>query len=214
MNYPTLPSQPVKPVSGNRAAILAEKYCCNWHNHVCVGTEVDLSTGLQARWRPEGSRCLLADGKRCPYFEQSVLPMERWDWKNPSEGAAFKNIAHTYRIQIVKEKTSQPAPFDIQWPERWGMNFDGARARSSSGGDDDGDAKTVELTPEKRERVLRYLDEVDLAVSGQGGSNPTYRAANVFVWGFGGRSGAPVHADVFSEVPATLEHGRDRAQAC
>ena len=60
MNYPTLASQPVKLANGNlprQAAVLAEKYCCNWHNHVCVGTEVDLSTGLQVRWRPEGSRC-------------------------------------------------------------------------------------------------------------------------------------------------------------
>jgi hypothetical protein len=112
MNYPTLPSRAVKPVSDlspTRAAILAEKYCCNWHNHVCVGTDVDLSTGLQVRWRPEGSRCLLADGKRCPYFEASVLPMEHWHLKSPLEGAAFQNAAHQYRIRIVKEKTSRPA---------------------------------------------------------------------------------------------------------
>ena len=104
MNYPTLPAQPVKP-----AAFLAEKYCANWRDHVCTGTEVDPPTGLQVRWRPEGSRCLLAAGKRCPFFEASVLPMEQWDWKNPSEGVAFKNAAHQYRIQIIKEKASQPA---------------------------------------------------------------------------------------------------------
>ena len=46
------------------------------------------------------------------------------------------------------------------------------------------DVKTVELTPEQRERVLRYLDTVDIAVSGQGGSDPTYRFANVLLWGF------------------------------
>ena len=49
MSHPTFPSQPVKPVRAIRVAILAEKYCCNWHNHVCVGTEVDLPTGLQVQ---------------------------------------------------------------------------------------------------------------------------------------------------------------------
>ena len=86
-----------------------------------------------------------------------------------------------YRFAV--EVPAVESPFDIQCPERWGMNFDGGQAQPS-GGDDPGDVKTVELTPEKRERVLRYLDEVDLAVSGQGGSNPTFRFANVLLWGF------------------------------
>ena len=102
MNYPTLPSQSVNPVSGNRAAILAEKYCCNWHNHVCVGTEVDLPTGLQVRWRPEGSRCLLADGKRCPYFEQSVLPMEKWQCQ------IWVRIAGEYPVRRIASKLKVP----------------------------------------------------------------------------------------------------------
>ena len=61
------------------------------------------------------------------------------------------------------------------------MSFDDG-AHPCNGGTRD--EETVELTPERRERVLRYLDTVDIAVSGQGGSNPTYRFANVLVWGF------------------------------
>ena len=35
--------------------------------------------------------------------------MEHWNWKNPSEGTAFKNAAHQYHIQAIKEKASQPS---------------------------------------------------------------------------------------------------------
>ena len=95
--------------------------------------------------------------------------------KHPTPGKHYRFGVEAFAIET---------PFDIQWPERWGMIFDGAR-RQPSGGDDAGDdVKTVELTREQRKRVLHYLDEVDLAVSGQGGSNPTFRFANVLVWGF------------------------------
>ena len=88
-----------------RITRLAEKHCSNWcRGDLCVGTDVDLPSGRQIRWRSEGSRCLLADGKRCPYFEQSVLPMEDWQWKNPSEGTVFKNATHEYRIRLMTER--------------------------------------------------------------------------------------------------------------
>jgi hypothetical protein len=89
--------------------VLAETYCANWIRHgTCVGTDINLKTGRQSRWRPEGSPCLVSEGKRCPYLEASVLPMAGWKWKSSLEGTAFQNAVHHYRIQIVKEKTSQP----------------------------------------------------------------------------------------------------------
>ena len=89
---------------------LAEEHCANWcRGNVCVGTEINLATGLQVRWRAEGSKCLLSEGKRCPYFESSVLPMEEWAWKNPSQGVAFKNVAHQYRIRLMTERKARAA---------------------------------------------------------------------------------------------------------
>ena len=91
-----------------KIAQLAESHCANWcRGNVCVGTEIDLATGLQVRWRSEDSKCLLSEGKRCPYFESSVLPMEEWAWKHPSEGVAFKNACHQYRIRLMTERKAR-----------------------------------------------------------------------------------------------------------
>jgi hypothetical protein len=96
----------VQPVS------LARNHCANWIGHgTCVGTDVDLKTGRQSRWRPEGSPCFVTEVRRCPYLESAVLPMAAasWNWKSSLEGTAFRNAADQYRIQIVKEKPSKPA---------------------------------------------------------------------------------------------------------
>ena len=45
-------------------------------------------------------------------------------------------------------------------------------------------SRVAELSPALTARIRAYIDEVDPAVSGQGGSNPTFRLANVLVWGF------------------------------
>ena len=93
-----------------KIARLAEEHCANWcRGNLCVGTDVDLPSGRHIRWRKEGSSCLLSDGKRCPYFESSVLPMESWAWKNPSEGVAFKNAAHQYPIRLMTERKAKAA---------------------------------------------------------------------------------------------------------
>ena len=79
-------------------------------------------------------------------------------------------------------------PFDIQWPERWGMIFDGggAKQRQSTGAKQrqSTGATAGKLPPERMDRILRYIEKVDPAVSGEGGSNPTFRLANTLVWGF------------------------------
>ena len=89
---------------------LARTHCANWIGHgTCVGTDIDPKTGIQRRWRPEDSPCLVSEGRRCPYLEGSVLPMENWKW-NTGAGVAFANAANQYRIEIAKEKpTDRPS---------------------------------------------------------------------------------------------------------
>jgi hypothetical protein len=41
-----------------------------------------------------------------------------------------------------------------------------------------------QINPELWSRIMRYIEKVDVAVSGQGGSIPTFRLANVLVHGF------------------------------
>jgi hypothetical protein len=42
----------------------------------------------------------------------------------------------------------------------------------------------VELTPELKARIEKYIEKVDQAIEGEHGSNPTFRLACVLVWGF------------------------------
>ena len=72
---------------------LAKEHCANYQNGVCTGVDTE-----QRRFLPEGSACLLSSGKACRYLEDSILPMEKWDWKNPAERQAFQRAANDYRI--------------------------------------------------------------------------------------------------------------------
>jgi len=76
---------------------LAKEHCANCQNGICTGVDIQLD-GIAVRFLPEGSSCLLSQCQRCAYFEQSVLPMEKWDWKNPAEGRAFHGAADHYRM--------------------------------------------------------------------------------------------------------------------
>ena len=80
---------------------LASEHCANWQAGKCTGTETHVD-GVETRFLPEGTRCLLAQGKQCRYFEVAVLPMEHWDWKVPAEGRQFAELAHKYRIRHQK----------------------------------------------------------------------------------------------------------------
>ena len=51
-------------------------------------------------------------------------------------------------------------------------------------GQDCRDCPDVELTPELRLRIEKYLEKVRPAIQGEHGSNPTFRAASVLTWGF------------------------------
>jgi hypothetical protein len=79
---------------------LAEAHCANWcKGGFCKGADVDLKTGRHFRWQRAGCSCLLAVGQRCPYFEESVLPMEKRserDWPSFAMGDAFRKVARLY----------------------------------------------------------------------------------------------------------------------
>src|SRR5439155_12852587 len=53
----------------------AKEHCANWNCGACLGMYYnnDLSVDW-SRYSPR-SRCVLADGKRCPYFEEVIIPM-------------------------------------------------------------------------------------------------------------------------------------------
>jgi hypothetical protein len=91
---------------------LAEKYCANWcKGGICEGAEVDLKTGRHFRWRRAGCPCLLGLDQRCPYFEQSVLPMEQRkerDWPAFAEGEAFRKAARLYHSVFPETATVTP----------------------------------------------------------------------------------------------------------
>jgi putative DNA primase/helicase len=89
---------------------------------------------------------------------------------------------------------------EIPWPAHWGMNFNNnGNARPQMTHDDEEEpppqkpeeaAETeppmddVELTPELKARIEKYLDKIDPAVSGQHGHDQTYRVANLLTWDF------------------------------
>jgi putative DNA primase/helicase len=94
-------------------------------------------------------------------------------WGKHPDGMDYRFIVEVPVIQI--------AFGDINWPVEWGMKFDGEAAYSSPASDT---TLPEQIEPELWNRILRYIEKVDIAVSGQGGSNPTFRLANVLVHGF------------------------------
>ena len=98
-------------------------------------------------------------------------------------------------------------------PKRWGMIFkgDGGAKQGRATGETAGT-----LSPERADRIWQYIKKVAPAVSGKGGSNPTYRLANVLVSGVRAerRTGLAIHDHVFDdEMRAGVERFGDRSQA-
>ncbi len=90
----------------------AKTHCVNFcSDGTCLGTGVDLLTACHFRWQKAGSRCLLALGQRCPYFEESVLPMEKRgerDWPTFTQGKTFREAAQLYREAFPETVVVQP----------------------------------------------------------------------------------------------------------
>jgi hypothetical protein len=53
----------------------AKEHCANWDGGACLG--MYYKNNLSVDWSRHNplARCLLADGKRCPYFEEIIIPM-------------------------------------------------------------------------------------------------------------------------------------------
>jgi hypothetical protein len=77
---------------------LAQEHCANWQRDgSCVGVNLDVRTGRHFRWLRAGCRCLLSAYQCCPYFEESVLPMEKRSlWPTSAQGEAFRKAARLY----------------------------------------------------------------------------------------------------------------------
>ena len=88
----------------------AKEECANHQpDGSCLGIMInaDLST-TQARPLP---KCLLAEGKRCPYFEQCVAPMADMA-SDPRRAAALQAAVAEYR-----QATNQKAPANRSCPD-------------------------------------------------------------------------------------------------
>ena len=107
--------------------------------------------------------------------------------KHPDRDPDKKEIFYRF---LVEAPAIEIAFDEIKWPEHWEMIFDGEKKTAAPGAKADTNAagpsaKAAEALPPKLvSRIWRYIEKVDLAVEGEGGSNPTYRLANVLVWDF------------------------------
>ena len=70
--------------------------CANAVRGRCEGARIGdgLRTGVAIR----RVRCLLAAGERCPYFEESVLPLAGYA-TDPRKAKAAQSAAHEYRTR-------------------------------------------------------------------------------------------------------------------
>ena len=59
---------------GNVLTTFLKKECSNWDTNTCLGATIK-STGL---FNTSG-KCVIIEGKPCPYFEKSVLPSAKND---------------------------------------------------------------------------------------------------------------------------------------
>ncbi len=88
----------------------AEAHCANWKNGGdCAGMDFDAS-GKHTAFRPRG-RCWLGDPiKRCPYFEECVMPMGRADWpglNTAKEHQDFDEALAQYRKAVLLVNPNQ-----------------------------------------------------------------------------------------------------------
>jgi hypothetical protein len=113
-NGESLSAQPSRiPLSPKLRPVyrMAEQHCANWcRGGTCVGVGFDIYTQRYYRITNEGDRCLLALDQRCPYFEKSVLPMEKRgerDWPTFIGGQAFREAARLYH-SVFPETVAVP----------------------------------------------------------------------------------------------------------
>jgi hypothetical protein len=90
----------------------AKEHCANWcRGGTCVGVGFDIYTQRHFFITKEGSPCLLGLGRRCPYFELSVLPMEKrkeTDWPSFKQGEEFRKAARLYHLIFPETEIVEP----------------------------------------------------------------------------------------------------------
>jgi hypothetical protein len=91
---------------------MAEQHCANWcRGGTCVGVGFDIYTQRHFFITKEGSPCLLRLDRRCPYFELSVLPMEKRrekDWPTFAQGEAFREAGRQYHLAFPETAIVEP----------------------------------------------------------------------------------------------------------
>jgi bifunctional DNA primase/polymerase-like protein len=124
-----------------------------------------VNSGLKIPGKKPGSEKSVAEW-RGGGGHQSVI------WGHHPDGPDYQFLVEAPVVSIVID--------EINWPAGWEMFF-GDREPSDEGA---GCVGIDSVNPELRDRIMRYIEQVEPAISGQGGSNPTYRLANLLVWGF------------------------------
>ena len=81
----------------------AKAHCCNYQpDGTCLG--VGIRDGLSAyRFVQEGTRCLLADGKRCQFFEECAMTYRPCRTRHPREATQLDEACHVYQTQSQRE---------------------------------------------------------------------------------------------------------------
>ena len=124
-----------------------------------------VKSGLKIPGKKEGSKKSIAEW-RGGGGHQSVI------WGRHPDGMDYRFVVEAPAVSIAFS--------EIKWPPDWEMNFEVAGTQTSPVSD----TAPGQIDSELWSRILRYIQKVDPAVSGQGGSNPTFRLANVLVHGF------------------------------
>jgi len=108
---PSRDTQP-KPSKLQSVYSQAKEHCANWcRGGTCVGVGFDIYTQRHFFITKEGSPCLLRLDQRCPYFELSVLPMEKRgerDWPTFIGGQAFREAARIYHFAFPETVVVEP----------------------------------------------------------------------------------------------------------
>ena len=85
------------------ALILAHKHCSNFSDGQCAGVDFR-KNGSLFRFRKEGERCLLKDGRRCSFFETAVLPIRsRKEWPDEEVRKGFLVGAAQYDRDFIHD---------------------------------------------------------------------------------------------------------------
>ncbi len=93
----------------------AQRECCNFAKGRCLGVYPEcFSTDTTLEQQPERDRCLLAEDRRCPFFEQIILPIADQPGPKKTPGLQQRRLgareAYWARHGVVKETKTRQCP--------------------------------------------------------------------------------------------------------